>query len=275
MSGPILGGNLARPGNRWPSVFRVESIWARYPFLLPNIVVAALLATTAILAIIVLPETHSGLSRDRVCSSSTNSGVSYILARLRGQHTEYTNLNQETESEDVGSPARAEDTIELQPLEKVERPSTEVERYAPPSDEISEYTGKTFTRNVVQQILSVSLLAFHKVSMDVLLPVFLATPASGDWKRRGFGLSTAEIGYLLTSQAIVMTAAQWFLVPKVIKRFGALPLYRWILAAFPLLYMLVPLSAIFSKPINLCTILPLLWCSVILTSTGYTCCSIL
>ena len=233
-----------------------------------------LIATTAVLGIIILPETNPKHAHRGLHESIFGKVITYLLARLHcEQPGEYVNLDQQVNNEDGDTSAQTNDAVELQPLAKAETTLEEAEK-----DEIkedSEYTGRTFTRKVVLQVLSVSLLAFHKVSADVLVPVFLATPAGTGWMSRGFGLSTIETGYLLTSQAIIMTAAQLLLVPKVIKRFGALHLYQWTLTAFPLLYVLVPLSVVFPKPFDICAILPLLWCLAVLTSIGYTCCSIL
>lgn len=269
-----MGGNLARPQDRWPTVFRPDSVWTQFPFLFPNVIVAVLIGTTAFLGAIVLPETNPKIARRSISDHWVGRRLTHILTRIRGKNSMYTALDQQAAVEDHMLSARTDDMIELQMSSNTDRALEEVDG-EPAVGSSSEFSGKTFSKKVNLQILSLSLLAFHKVSMDVLLPVFLATPTAGEWKSRGFGLSAVEIGYLLTSQAIVMTTAQLLLVPWAIKRYGLLQLYRWILVAFPILYGLVPLCAIFPRPFDVCAILPLMWCTVVSTSIGYTCCSIL
>ena len=197
--------------------------------------------------------------------------VHWTCTSREGRGAVYTRLELQPESGALSVDLGADTDINLQGL-----PSSDREGHSDRTEsKTTPYMGKTYTRKVVLQTLSVSLLAFHKMPADVLLAVFLATPTATNWMSSGFGLSTVEIGYLLTSQAIVMTAAQSLAVPKLIDLIGTLKLYRWALLAFPLIYVLVPFCVMFSRPFSIITILPLAWCFVILVSIGYTCCSIL
>lgn len=56
--GPLIGGALADPCNNYPSVFARGTLFDRYPFLLPNIVCAMILAVGIIVGIFFLEETH-------------------------------------------------------------------------------------------------------------------------------------------------------------------------------------------------------------------------
>ena len=53
----------------------------------------------------------------------------------------------------------------------------------------SKAVGKQFTSQVVLQVLSVSLLAVHKVASNALIPVFLTFPRPQDLTRSLRGLS--------------------------------------------------------------------------------------
>ena len=170
LSGPIFGGILARPENRWPTMFPPGYIWSQFPFLLPNVVVAALIATTAGSGVILLPETNSKHSHCRLQWSILSNSITSLLARLRGERNKtYMNLAQQADSEDRGTLAGPNSAVELQQWTVGEITSVEAEL-----DKIeqssSDYTGRTFTNKVIMQIVTVSLLAFHKVSADVLGP---------------------------------------------------------------------------------------------------------
>ena len=145
---------------------------------------------------------------------------------------------------------------------------------------------KPFTLQVVLQILSVSLLAFHKVASDTLIPVFLASPRPTSnvpqlgnelsfRLRGGFGLSSTNIGIIILTQAVTAIIVQFFIVPRVVTRFGALRTYRWVSSVFPFLYCLTPFVLELSSPLSIYALLVDLWIKVLLVALGYVCSAIL
>ena len=56
--GPVIGGALARPCQSFPSVFPPGTIFDSFPFLLPNLVCAAILAVGVLVGVLFLEETH-------------------------------------------------------------------------------------------------------------------------------------------------------------------------------------------------------------------------
>lgn len=40
--GPVLGGSLATPAKKFPSLFGDSVLWTRFPFALPNVVAAVI-----------------------------------------------------------------------------------------------------------------------------------------------------------------------------------------------------------------------------------------
>lgn len=65
--GPALGGALAQPCDSYPSLFPRNTIFDRYPFLLPNFVCVVVLVVGISIGILFLEETHSEkkFQRDR------------------------------------------------------------------------------------------------------------------------------------------------------------------------------------------------------------------
>lgn len=78
------------------------------------------------------------------------------------------------------------------------------------------------------------------------MPVFLSTPISHDVPSLpfkftgGFALSTKTIGFMLSLQGVYSMIAQIFLFPFVVRRFGALKTFRFVVMSWPLLYFGVP-----------------------------------
>lgn len=145
----------------------------------------------------------------------------------------------------------------------------------------------TFTLQVVLQIVSVSLLAFHKVSSDAIMPTFLATPSQAVPVLRkspiseffrssgGFGYSSQKIGFILLSQAVVALAAQGLLVPRFIDRVGPLKAYRIVLGIYPFMYIFTPLLPNLNTWLSFLLVVLEAWVRVVLSSIGYICAAIL
>jgi hypothetical protein len=79
-----------------------------------------------------------------------------------------------------------------------------------------------------------------------MLPVFLSTPETNDALRLpfkftgGFGLSTKEIGFILSMQGIYSMIATVFFFPFFVRRLGALGLFRVLALSYPFLYFTTP-----------------------------------
>lgn len=78
------------------------------------------------------------------------------------------------------------------------------------------------------------------------MPVFLSTPKSDDRVvlplqfTGGLGLPTKTIGFMLAVQGVYSMIAQLWLFPFVVKQFGTLRTFRFVLLAWPVIYLTVP-----------------------------------
>ncbi|KAM7205997.1 protein zinc induced facilitator-LIKE 1 [Rhypophila sp. PSN 637] len=316
--GPVLGGLLADPATNYPSIFPANSVWMAYPYLLPNLVVALSQMSSFLLAFFLLEETHPQLSpgppdiglrlgrsiaallcgkRPRPGSTNTDS---YGYDALDGEH----------QSQDIGAPTEpgqnSGSDIELQPVQRdatgEDMKDTESttskdeinEREGMRSDSSINETSKAFTPQIMLQILSVSLLAYHKTSSDAVMAPFLAAPPSTETDKKspspsitmslsvsifrtpnGFGYSNQTIGFILLSQALVAALVQIRLVPYIIDRMGPLRAYRMVLSIYPILYLATPFLPALPSQLPLILVVIELWSKVILASVGYICSTML
>lgn len=60
--GPCIGGTFADPHLNWPNAFPQGSLFDRFPYLLPNLICAALLFISIVLGYFLLQETHPDLA---------------------------------------------------------------------------------------------------------------------------------------------------------------------------------------------------------------------
>lgn len=85
------------------------------------------------------------------------------------------------------------------------------------------------------------------MTFDQMMPVLLSTPTDLHTPTvlpfkftGGFGLSTKQVGLILSMQGLYSMTAQFFLFPFVVRRLGPLGTFRLIAFSFPFLYLVTP-----------------------------------
>ena len=79
--GPALGGALAQPCESYPSMFARDTIFDRFPFLLPNLVCTAILVCGVTIGILFLEETHEDRKHKRDLGLEAGRWISKHLKR--------------------------------------------------------------------------------------------------------------------------------------------------------------------------------------------------
>ncbi|KAI0966857.1 major facilitator superfamily domain-containing protein [Xylaria arbuscula] len=259
--GPMIGGALARPCISYPSLFSPGTIWDRYPYLLPNLFSAFVVLIGVINGFLFLEETHGQKKTQRDRGLELGD---WLL-------TKFTGFRKCTEARD--EKAKFSDRDEIQPLvdHDEQLPTYRTNENTPtnsprlrsasvatiPQDSLDLSKSKdcvgvgisqTFTRPVVLNIVSFGILAFHTMTFDQLLPVFLATASPKDKMETslpfkfvdGFNLDSKTVGIILSIQGAYQLLINMFLVPRVLKRFGPYRSFRFIVVAYFLLYLVTP-----------------------------------
>ncbi|EEH08555.1 conserved hypothetical protein [Histoplasma capsulatum G186AR] len=250
--GPAMGGALAQPCDNYPRLFPRNTIFDRYPFLLPNLVCVVILCFGITIGILFLQETHpeKKFHRDRgIELGRWLLGVFYtrpIPAQTPG--VEFKAPIQPDEIHVLADHQQLPPgyrSIESSPrLISVKVPGGNF-NIDPPSKQSRAFV-KVFTPRVTFVILSYGILAYHSVSFDQLMPIFLSTPIS-DVKAElpfkfngGMAMSTKKIGFMLAVQGFYSMLAQLWFFPYVVGYFGTLSTYRFVLCIWPALYLVVP-----------------------------------
>jgi hypothetical protein len=164
------------------------------------------------------------------------------------------------------------------------------ESTADPIQEQFSNPGSAFTKQVMLQIFSSTILGFLKVATLAVIPILLATPSQpsspvgsetpGMLKsilgmNGGYGMDTQNISNVLLTQAIAAILSQILWVPTIIARQGPLPSYRLALFALLFLYCTIPFAAGLPKWLAVAAILVLLWLYALANGLGTTCSAIL
>ncbi|KAL4913516.1 major facilitator superfamily domain-containing protein [Aspergillus aurantiobrunneus] len=254
--GPAMGGALSQPCENYPWLFSRGTVFEKFPFLLPNLVCVVVLVSGIVVGLLFLEETHPEKKhrRDRglelgnwLIGRCWSPGV-HAADEVSGTKADATGSDYfDDDYDETGPPAyrSTEASPRLCPVKEVDT--------LPGDDDIEKQMGgqsggtpKAFTRQVILNIIAYGILAYHSVSFDQLMPVFLSTPKSSGEAvlpfkfTGGLGLSTKTIGLMLAVQGVYSMIAQLWLFPFVVRHFGTLRTFRFVLLVWPPLYLLVP-----------------------------------
>lgn len=246
--GPTLGGALANPYNIEPGqkVREDAGLLERFPYALPNLVAAVLFLvgiTTGILFLDESLETQRnrrdyGRDLGRLISFSVKSAFHRVahFAR-RGRADEYEPLLKPN-----GHGAESdEETLTAAETKKPALP--------PPSMK------EVLNRQSVLNLVVYAFLALHNLGFDQLLPIFMHhppqdhSPANPDYVppfkfSGGFGLNSAQIGFLFTLYGVSGMIIQFGIFPPIARKYGVVRCLRWVSVALPFIYFVVPFTAL-------------------------------
>ncbi|CZS94078.1 uncharacterized protein RAG0_04109 [Rhynchosporium agropyri] len=245
-----------------------------YPYLLPNLTVIGFIMISGVLGFLFLDESHPKFTDRPEIGRSLSK---WIAGRLRSSGSrentaEYTTLATDEQGIELV------ETIDT----KVVMRHSDFEAEQIEAETLAESPKSAYDFQVILQILAVSLLAFHKVASDAIVPIFLASHSIEDVSSPnpfkfsvGFGFTMPQIANVLLTQAIVAIFSQAVIVPRFIDHFGTLKTFRWALFTLPWIYSFTPLTARLSHPFSLIAILLDLWMKGIVVNLGYVCSAIL
>ncbi|CAK7228133.1 hypothetical protein SCUCBS95973_006777 [Sporothrix curviconia] len=106
---------------------------------------------------------------------------------------------------------------------------------------------RIFTRPIILNTMSFGILAFHTMTFDQLLPVFLSTapPDGSDISlpfkfSGGFGFDSQTVGIIMAVQGFYSLLSNTLLFPWVIGRIGPLRLFKLVAVPYFTLYLVTP-----------------------------------
>ncbi|XP_058966222.2 uncharacterized protein [Pocillopora verrucosa] len=227
--GPAIGGYLAEPSQKYPSVFTKDSLFNKFPFFLPCLLNCAALLLTVVLAYFYLPETL-------VTSDNETSSSGSETGELAMQSTASNSLIDEDDENSCTKKNSLEET------EEVEIFINDVNKEDIDNDGnccgfksccCPRYRCCKFFRDskiavllrdrvVTLAICVYCTLSFVVIGYDELFSLWAATgPEHG-----GLGFSTDQIGTALLCVAGPMLVLQLWLYPKLERRLGSIRVFQ-------------------------------------------------
>ncbi|KZT38806.1 MFS general substrate transporter [Sistotremastrum suecicum HHB10207 ss-3] len=219
--GPLIGGALSHPFERFPRVFGSNQFWEEYPYFLPCATAAGVALSSATLGFFALRETlpskakpsSKPASRSPSPKSYTDSPSSPISP---------------TSPTSPLSPSSSTQTLSDDLTSSI--PDPEPAPSPPPLRSL-------LTPRLTLSIANYGLLALIEIAFMTLYPLFLSTPPS----LGGLGFTSAQIGSCLAGMGLVNGLFQFLLFGKIQRRWGSVRVYRVGLGSFLVLILLCPI----------------------------------
>lgn len=232
--GPAIGGTFADPHTSFPNVFSEDGLFGRFPYLLPNLICAAMLLISILAGYFLLEETHPDMQpRISLPESTYVSEETPLVATADAIKTPAVDLRAETYGTFEGS----DDSAWRETKVKTKPPHI-------------------FTKRVVALIISMGIFTYHSMTYDHLLPIFLeddrvplssvSTSAFSSMGLNpffcpgGLGLSIHTVGMIMSVNGIIALFVQAVVFPFAAESFGIYRLFIFVSLLHPIAYFIMP-----------------------------------
>ncbi|KAI9850779.1 MAG: hypothetical protein M1838_005112 [Thelocarpon superellum] len=237
--GPAIGGTFADPSTAFPARFSRSGLFGVFPYLLPNVICAAMLLVSIGLGYYFLEETHP---EKRGCPSAyvDETAETPLLVTVGA-----------TEDCDVGLQAGSYATFQATEIATSEQWVVHADGSSPPSRTVP-LTQKTFTKRIMMLIIALGIFTYHSMTYDHLLPIFLqddrkmvvtvlgsplAVPG-------GLGLSLQSVGLVMSVNGLIALLIQAIVFPACAGWLGVWRVFMLTSILHPLAYFIVPYLAL-------------------------------
>ncbi|PYI09157.1 MFS transporter [Aspergillus sclerotiicarbonarius CBS 121057] len=226
--GPAIGGVLAKPADGFPSLFSPRGLFARFPYLLPNLVCSILLCLSIFCVWMFLRETHPDMQQDDTAGCEPSSRQP-LLSHSPSLHSETDTVTNSLENGTTPN--------EPHPTYSTSKPI--------PS---SPHTNTIYTPEVIMFVTALGIFTFHSMSYDHLLPIFLQDTRTNPNSNinnplhipGGLGLTTQTVGLIMASDSIIALIIQSTIFPVLARIYGIWNLYTCVTSLHPVSYLIHP-----------------------------------
>lgn len=246
--GPCIGGTFADPHESFPETFPVGSIFERFPYLLPNLVCAALLLISIVMGYLLLEETHPDMKPRVLLPDDTYmSEETPLMETSDALKRPAIDLRAETYGtmKKAGGATAGSGPVEPSWLQAAERKKKAAEPCS------------IFSRRIMALIVALSIFTYHSMTYDHLLPIFFederaashslstlaAAPASHFgplYAPGGLGLSLRAVGMIMAVNGVIALFVQAVIFPIAAERIGVYRLFIIVTVLHPIAYVMVP-----------------------------------
>lgn len=234
--GPAIGGTFADPNEAFPDLFPEGSLFARFPYLLPNLLCALLLLISILLGYFLLDETHPDMQpRNMLPDDTFVSEETPLMETSDAMKRPAVDLRDENYGT-IKSRARVCADVAGTKDGAAKRPSCSI-----------------MCKRIMAVVLALSIFSYHSMTYDHLLPIFfeddrVQMPAEPHgtsalhlmYSPGGLGLSLRSVGMIMAVNGAIALFMQAVVFPLMADRIGVRRLFLWVTMLHPVAYVLVP-----------------------------------
>ena len=236
--GPAIGGTLARPAVSMPSIFSPTGIFAKFPYLLPNLICSMLLLISIVFGHIFLIETHPDMQAWSTPEELEHTAAETPLMATAGATADSAvDLRADT----YGTFNTVEINEEKEWLVNADGTSR------PPSISSRDQSKpRVYSRKVVMIIIALGLFTYHSMTYDHLLPIFLQDERIESRRHSpfsvpgGLGLSTQSVGIIMSVNGLIALFIQAIVFPLFASWLGVWKVFVMVTVLHPIVYVIVP-----------------------------------
>ncbi|KAH7071144.1 major facilitator superfamily domain-containing protein [Paraphoma chrysanthemicola] len=274
--GSAMGGFLAQPAKFYPGTFAKDGLFARYPYLLPNLVAAVGILAAILQGMLFLEETlvreekeENGIYQDHHDAVSERSRLlpppsqshsygqqrgreergsiaSFTRERLRSMSVagSIRQIRKRASFMEEGMPMPFDQRFDIRRESFGTMHSIRVQPHhiLPTRGQPPPVPRKTFNRTVLMIILSMAIFAFHQMAYISVLPVYILDKPvrSGLDFTGGLGMTLHDVGAFLAINGFITLFVQGFIFPIFVEHVGVWNSFFWMIILYPITYIIVP-----------------------------------
>lgn len=237
--GPTIGGLLANPSASLPSLFSSSGLFATFPYLLPNLICAILLLLSILAGIFLLVETHPDMQFWSTQDGSDHTTAQTPLMATAGA-TADSGVDLRADSYGTFNAVRIQEEKRWRLNADGSSPGTFISKSSEPS---------LFARRVVMIVVALGIFAYHSMTYDHLLPIFLQDERKSNILTMaikpfdipgGLGLTTQAVGIIMSINGLIALFIQAIIFPIFAAWLGIWKLFILVTLLHPIEYFMVP-----------------------------------
>lgn len=257
--GPAIGGYFATPVHNFPGNFSPDGLFGTFPFLLPNLICAGLMAASILAAWLCLEETHPDKQPWSVPSDEPVEPFHHLRADSSIMATQASDMapgvNLMRESYGTFN-AVSEDAVE-------EEWNLKADGTSKPSSVSDGLPQKWLTRRVLLLTIALGIFTYHSMTYDHLLPIFCqddrvtagdemmsvlaASTANGSGSfAGGLGFSIKDVGVIMMVNGVIALFVQAVVFPVMASLLGVWKSFLLVMILHPIAYFIVPFLTLLS-----------------------------
>lgn len=258
IAGSALGGYAAQPARFYPEWFPASSVFARFPYLLPNLIAAICVALAIVQASLFLEETNPRIktqpSHQEVVQNTSDEHTPLLVGtnEPKRRHS-YVAVNNPTPTDpafDVrrSSIASISSFIPGKDVTVVESAIEEVDE-----DQVSSISteDKRITTRPIMWIIAIALMCYHQMAFVSAFPTYILDAPRQTGRLDlvgGLGLNVHDVGRYMSVNSFWSILVQIFVLPVFMRKIGLRASITSLTIFLPLVDVLIPFVTTLDRP---------------------------